>query len=66
MQCMLGIFPSIFNLLPDSHASLYPFNFLSFFFLSTLSSICDTQILPVVLPALECDLRARDNILKDN
>lgn len=63
---MLGIFASIFNLIPDPHASPYPFNFLFYFFLSTLSSICDTQVLLVVLPALACDLRVRDNILKDN
>lgn len=44
-----------------THLTSYPFSFLS-----TLSSVCDTQILLVVLPALECDLCARDNILKDN
>lgn len=66
MKCMLGIAPSIFSLLPDPHPCPYPFNFLSFFFLSPLSSICDTQILLVVLLALECDLHAIDNILKDN
>lgn len=66
MKCMLGIAPSIFSLLPDPHPCPYPFNFLSFFFLSALSSICDAQILLVVLLALECDLHAIDNILKDN
>lgn len=66
MKCMLGIAPSISSLLPGPHTCPYPFNFLFFFFLSPLSSICATQVLLVVLLALECDLHAIDNILKDN